>query len=75
MGLGPKNARVGGTGYWQSREEIETIVSSGSGQKRTQGKSLWNLGSMKYFHRVETKWTQIYDSKKDMTVLYNGWER
>jgi hypothetical protein len=30
---------------------------------------------MKYFHRVETKWRQIYDSKKDMTVLYNGWER
>jgi hypothetical protein len=30
---------------------------------------------MKYFHRAETKWIQIYDSKKVMTVLYNGWER
>jgi hypothetical protein len=30
---------------------------------------------MKYFHRAETKWRQIYDGKKDMTVLYNGWER
>jgi hypothetical protein len=30
---------------------------------------------MKYFHRAETKWRQVYDSKKDMRVLYNGWER
>jgi hypothetical protein len=29
---------------------------------------------MKYFHRAETKWRKIYDSKKDMRVLYNGWE-
>jgi hypothetical protein len=36
---------------------------------------LWNLEGMKYFHRVETKWGQINYSKKDMTVLYNGWER
>ncbi len=27
LGSGPKNARVGGTGYGQSREEIETIVN------------------------------------------------
>jgi hypothetical protein len=30
---------------------------------------------MKYFHRAETTWRPVYDSKKDMTVLYNGWER
>jgi hypothetical protein len=30
---------------------------------------------MKYFHRAETKWRQVYDSKKDMRVIYNGWER
>jgi hypothetical protein len=74
VGSGPKNARVGGTGYWQSREEIETLFTSGSGQKRTQGKSLWNLDGKKYFHRAETKWRQVYDSKKDMRVLYDGWE-
>ncbi len=27
------------------------------------------------FHRAKTKWRQIYDNKKDMTVLCNGWER
>jgi hypothetical protein len=51
------------------------FFTSGSGQKRTQGKSLWNLGSMKCFHRAEKKWKQVYENKKDMRVLYNGWER
>jgi hypothetical protein len=25
---------------------------------------------MKYFHRAEKKWRQVYDNKKDMRVLY-----
>jgi hypothetical protein len=53
---------------------MKPLFASGSGQKRTQG-SLWTLEGMKYFHRAEIKWKQIYDSKKDMRVLYNGWER
>jgi hypothetical protein len=28
------------------------LFTSGSGQKRTQGKSLWNLDGMKYFPRA-----------------------
>jgi hypothetical protein len=27
------------------------------------------------FSLAETKWRKTYDSKKDMRVLYNGWER
>ncbi len=30
---------------------------------------------MKYFHRLGKKWKQVYDNKKDLRVLYNGWER
>ena len=30
---------------------------------------------MKCFHRAEKKWKQVYENKKDMRVLYNGWER
>ncbi len=75
MGSEPKNVRVGGTGYWQSREEIKPLFTSRSGQKRTQGKSLRNLEGMKYFHRSGTKWRQVHDSKKDMRVICNGWER
>ena len=30
---------------------------------------------MKYFHQAEKRWRQVYDNKKDMRVLYNGWER
>jgi hypothetical protein len=45
-------------------KKLKPLFTSGSGQKRTQGKCLWNLEGMKYFHRAETKWRQIYDSKK-----------
>jgi hypothetical protein len=35
-----------------SEEKLKPLFTSGSGQKRTQGKSLWNLDGMKYFHRA-----------------------
>ncbi len=35
--------------------KLKALLTSGCGQKKTQGKSLWNLDSMKYFHRAETK--------------------
>ena len=31
-------------------KKLKPLFTSGSGQKRTQGKSLWNLEGMKYFH-------------------------
>ncbi len=33
--------------------KLKPLFTSGSGQKRTQGKSLWNLEGMKCFHRAE----------------------
>ena len=38
------------------------------------GKSLWNKEGMRYFRQVEDLWKNIYDSKKDMKILYNKWE-
>jgi hypothetical protein len=38
-------------GYPENK--LKPFFTSGSGQKRTQGKSLWNLDGMKYFHRAE----------------------
>ncbi len=32
------------------------------------------MEGMTYFHSAE-KWREIYDSKKDIKVLYDGWER
>ncbi len=75
MGSGHTHARVGGTGYGKSGEEIETIVYKWKWLTKSQGKSLWNLEGMKYFHRAEKKQKQVYDNKKDMGVLYSGWER
>jgi hypothetical protein len=34
-------------------KKLKPLFTSGSGQKRTQGKSLWNLDGMKYFYRAE----------------------
>ncbi len=33
--------------------KLKPLFTSESGQKRTQGKSLWNLDGMKYFNRAE----------------------
>ena len=49
--------------------------TSGGGQKRVQGKSLWNKEGMNYFRNAEREWKEIYDRKDDMKVLYNGWEK
>ncbi len=34
-------------------KKLKPLFTSGSGEKRTQGKSLWNLKGMKYFHQAE----------------------
>ncbi len=34
-------------------KKLKPLFTSGSGQKRTQGKSLWNLDGMKYFRQAE----------------------
>jgi hypothetical protein len=34
-------------------KKLKPLFTNGSGQKRTQGKSLWNLEGMKYFHQAE----------------------
>ena len=56
-------------------KKLKPLFTSGNDQKRTLGNSLWNLDGMKYFHRAEKRWRQVYDNEKDMRVLYNGWER
>ena len=35
------------------QKKLKPLFTSGSGQERTQGMSLWNLEGIKYFHRAE----------------------
>ena len=56
-------------------KKMKAHFTSGSGQKRVQGKSLWNKEGMRYFRDAEREWKAIYDRKEDMKVLYNGWEK
>ncbi len=44
---------LGAHAMGNQEKRLKQLYTSGSGQKRTQGKSLWNLDGMKYFHRVE----------------------
>ncbi len=60
---------LGAQAIGSQEKKLKPLFTIGSGQKRTQGKSLWNLEGMKYFHRAETTWRQVYDSKKDVRVL------
>jgi hypothetical protein len=34
-------------------KKLKPLFTSGSGQKRAQGKSLWNLEGMKYFYQAD----------------------
>jgi hypothetical protein len=44
---------LGAEAMENSEKKLKPLFTSGSGQKRTQGKSLWNLKGMKYLHRAE----------------------
>jgi hypothetical protein len=44
---------VGAEAMVNPEKKLKTLFTSGSGQKRTQGKSLWNLEGMNYFHRAK----------------------
>jgi hypothetical protein len=44
---------LGAEAMGNPERKSKPFFTSGSGQKRTQRKSLWNLEGMKYFHREE----------------------
>jgi hypothetical protein len=46
---------MGAEGMENPEKKLKPLFTSESGQKRTQGKSLWNLEGMKYFHQAENK--------------------
>ena len=41
-------------------KKLKPVFTSGFGQKRIQGKILWNKDSMRYFQNAEEKWKEIY---------------
>ncbi len=44
---------LGAEAMGNPEKKLKPLFTGGSCQKRTQGKSLWNLKGMKYFHRAE----------------------
>ncbi len=53
------------------KKKLKPIFTSRGGQKRVQGKSLWNKEGMRDFRSAEEKWKEIYHSEEDMKILYN----
>jgi len=50
-------------------KKISPNFTSGSGQKRAKGKTLWNKEGMRCFRNAEKTWTKIFDSEEDMKVI------
>jgi hypothetical protein len=69
------NARVEGRGYGKSREEIETIVYKWKWPEENSRLEFVESRGYEIFSSSRKKWKQVYDNKKDMRVLLNGWER
>ena len=44
---------LGAHAMGHQEKKLKLLFTSGSGQKRTQGKSLWYLECMKYFYRAK----------------------
>jgi hypothetical protein len=44
---------LGAEAMGNPEKKLKPFFISGSSQKRTQGKSFWNLGGMEYFHRAK----------------------
>ena len=44
---------LGAEAMGNPEKKLKPLFTSGGDQKKTQGKSLWNLDGMKYFHRAE----------------------
>jgi hypothetical protein len=44
---------LGAQAMGNQEKKLKPLFTSGSGQKRTQGKTLGNLDGMRYFHGAE----------------------
>ncbi len=44
---------LGAQAMGNQEKKLKPLFTSGSGQRSSQGKSLWNLDGMKYIHRAE----------------------
>jgi hypothetical protein len=44
---------LGAQAMGNPEKKLKPLFTSGSGQKRTRGKSLWNLDCINFYHRAE----------------------
>ncbi len=55
-----KMQELGTQAFGRQEKKLRPLFASGSGQKRNQGKRLWNIESMKYSHSAEKMEADIW---------------
>jgi hypothetical protein len=55
-------------------KKARPLFSAGEGRKRESGISVWNKEGLEFYYAVEKNWREVYNSKKQFSVLINGWE-
>jgi hypothetical protein len=64
---------LGAKAMGNPEKKSKQLFTSGSVQKRTQGKSLWNLEGMKYFHRAEENGSRFMIMRRIRECSAMGW--
>jgi hypothetical protein len=56
------------------KKKARLLFSVGEGRKRESGISVWNKEGLEFYYMVKKNWRDVYNSKKQFSVLINGWE-
>ncbi len=55
-------------------KRAKLLFSTGEGERRESGKTVWNNDGLEFFYTAERNWMEVYNSKEQFSVLVNGWE-
>ena len=54
-------------------KKLRPLFTQGGGMKRDKGETLWNREGRQFFSEAVKTWTEIYNSKEKMKIIYNKW--
>ncbi len=55
-------------------KRAKPLFSTGEGERRESGKTVWNNDGLEFFYTAERNWTEVYNSKEQFSALVNRWE-
>ena len=66
-----KKRQVGDPGT-SPKKKARPQFSGGEGRKRESGILVWNKEGLEFYYMVEKNWREVYNSKKQFSLLING---